>query len=267
MLCIDCSNYSDPFDAAKVREWKANGVGLVIVQSLDAARFPQSQTRRQLGALAEGGMPADIYVYPFFGNAPDDAERRAREASGLPYQDAWLDVEDVDPTQAAWLPSQREQRVAEWFAQLDPLSARPAGYYGGAWYHRPRLNNTPRFSDRRLWFADYASGRGVYVPFGGWQSWAIHQFQGTTSFCGVGGVDLNLLSEAEALRVVGTPDQPADIDIGWLEKKPAVVAAAGRQQERATQLLAEAGRKGAPRKTVIRRIAFGLAADAAVILE
>ena len=55
-------------------------------------------------------------------------------------------------------------------------------------------NNCPRFTDLPLWYAHYDNKQSFedYQEFGGWRTPSIKQFKGTSSVCGVNGLDLNL---------------------------------------------------------------------------
>lgn len=206
---VDVSNYTDWLGVRTVTQWRdEHDVGLVIVQSLDTERFPQSRTIAQLIACAAAGMTVDIYVYPFFANGPTDCSKRLSEAlkAGVPIRRVHLDVEDVDPSQRALSVADRIRLVRTWLDQCDAFPARikPAVVYTGRWYWTdPRyLDNTIAFKDRPLWDANYDgvddASQG-FVPYGGWtvDKVAIKQYRGTSSLAGIGGVDLDVLSEAE----------------------------------------------------------------------
>lgn len=205
---VDVSNYTSDWTQAAIRAWmSAHDVGLVIVQSLDRGRFPGSQTARHLADCADAGLKCDLYVYPFFANGESDAARRLSEAflTGVPIRRVWLDVEDVDPSQAAWTPAQRIDMVHRWLDSCDRYPARhAAGVYTGRWYwDNPKyMSNTTAFSDRLLWDANYDHVDDPtvgFVPYGGWtlSMLAVKQYFGTTELGGVKGVDLNVLSDAE----------------------------------------------------------------------
>lgn len=203
---VDCSNYTDWLGVRTVTQWRdEHDIGLVIVQSLDTERFPQSRTIAQLIACSAAGMTVDIYVYPFFANGPTDCSKRLSEAkkAGVPIRRVFLDVEDVDPSQRALGVADRIRLVRTWLDQCDAFPARvkPAGVYTGKWYWSdPRyMDNTIAFKDRPLWAAQYdgIEDTNVFTPFGGWAACAIKQFKGTTSLAGISGVDLNVLANAE----------------------------------------------------------------------
>lgn len=201
---VDVSNYTSYISLLNLMVWREQlDIGLVLVQSLDSARFPQTRTTQQLIGCHAAGIACDVYVYPFFANGISDCARRLNEAAqaGVPIRRVWLDVEDVDPSQAAWTPSQRIEMLKRWFDTCDqfPAAHRPAGYYGGAWYHVPYLADTVEFSDRPLWAAQYdgIDDTNVFTPFGGWSTLAIKQYRGTSVLGGITGVDLDVLSDQE----------------------------------------------------------------------
>lgn len=203
---VDVSNYTAFLGLTSTLTWKNDyDIGLVIVQSLDAERFPQSRTIQQLIVCHAAGIPTDLYVYPFFANGAQDCATRLREAlsAGVAIRRVWLDVEDVDPSQRAWTPQQRVDMVSQWLATCDSFNARirPAGIYTGRWYwDDPNyMAGSTAFSDRPLWAAQYdgIDDTNVFTPFGGWSTCAIKQYRGTTTLAGIGGVDLDVLSDAE----------------------------------------------------------------------
>jgi hypothetical protein len=204
---VDVSNYTSALTVSALNNWRNQyDIGLVIVQSLDAERFPHSKTVTQLLACQMVGIATDIYVYPFFANGVGDCAMRLNEArkAGVPIRRVWLDVEDVDPSQRAWTPSQRIDMVRRWLEACDafPASVRPAGVYSGRWYWASPsyMDNSTAFSDRPLWDSDYDGVPDVnhgFTPYGGWTSRAIKQHIGSSVLGGVSGVDQNVLSEAE----------------------------------------------------------------------
>lgn len=218
MRSVDISNYTSPLTDAALAAWKADGYELAIVQALDSARFPQSVTREQITRCAASWVATDVYVYPFTGNGPGDARRRLSEIDGLEHLigRVWLDAEDVE---GAWSPADREQAVTAWLTDLDVWAAQHGkprtGIYTAWWWMRDHLgytrDETCPWTDRDLWDANYdgVADVNVFYPYCGFQKAAIKQYAGTSTLHGIGGVDLNAVSEAEAARVRGAPvEQP-----------------------------------------------------------
>jgi hypothetical protein len=251
MHAVDISNYTTALTAERLASWKTDhDIGLVIVQSLNQADFPQSDTAGQVALCQEAGLPVDIYVYPFFANGPNDAARRLRGVVGLSVRRVWLDVEDVDGSSEAWSAEQRANAVARWLVDCDAFpttGTSPAGIYTGQWYWNSYMRGITRFASRSLWDADYDGVDNVaygWEPYGGWVERAVKQYRGTTTLDGVGNVDLSVLSDEEASQVE-TPSTP---DCSGLINGLAYVA-----DDLGDQLLAEAQRSNV-RKTVVRAI-------------
>lgn len=176
--------------------WKQLGIGLVIVQAINPpAPYPPTQTRQQLGACRDAGIPTDLYVYLFPGDSPSAIVSRAALADGFQIRRVWLDCEE---------PGISAQQIGSALAVLDayPSQTREAGVYTAQWFW-PAYVGTDAFRARPLWTAQYD---GVPDPnrvklYGGWQAAAIKQYVGTSTLAGVGNVDLDILSDAEAAAV------------------------------------------------------------------
>jgi hypothetical protein len=262
-LAIDVSNYTSPLSAAALEAWRSNGVELVIVQAVDPpAGYPPGQTRAQIQQCLDAGLVVDAYVWIWFDLDVEDINRKLALLDGLAVRQVWLDVEDQ--AAARYDQATSEAKVGAALEACDGYqtsSAERTGVYSGRWFWADSryMGNTTAFSDRKLWDSDYdgiVDCATSFAPYGGWTSRAIKQYAGTSEFCGVGGVDMNVLSDEEAAALHGGGEEPVpDIDQGWLDKKELVVQTAGELLSVADQLVAEANRPGGPRKAVIRKLA------------
>lgn len=273
MLAVDMSNYTSPLTPENLQALKDAGVDLVIAQAIDPpAGFPAGVTRQQIQACLDAGLPVDAYLWLWFDLDVSDIQRKLALLDGLQIRQLWLDVEDTAAVK--YDQATCEGKVWAALAACDAwaddhhLEQRRTGVYSGRWFwvDGRYMGNTTAFSDRELWDANYdqvADAALGYVPYGGWAAPRIKQYRGTTSLAGISGLDLNVLSVAEAAELTGSdssttneePKQEQQCDWPWQAKKIDVVAAAGELLSVADQLVAEANRKGGPRVKEIRRLA------------
>lgn len=218
---LDLSKYTATVTDDVVNRWCAEGIGLLIIQmhpagygqerSLDLART----ARRHRCDRHADGMPWDSYIYEYLAY-PDWTEGACATmdllaAEGNTNREGWLDTEDVD-TGKGWSAEQRVQAIVRDFNVYDAWLAAHgcprAGDYSGRWYVVGYLGNTSAFADRELWDGHYdriADAAANFVPYGGWDRATIKQYAGTSVDI-VGGVDLDVLSDAEAAELTHTEE-------------------------------------------------------------
>lgn len=273
MLGIDVSNYTGPLQQETLRRWRDDhGVGLVIVQSLDPpAGYPPGVTIQQLQACAQFGMAVDAYLWLWtHSDARADMARKLRivDDSGVPIRKVWMDIEDT----AASTPDYRIQQAREALRVIDAWCAARgvpgAGVYSAKWYWPTYMGNTREFGSRELWDADYdgvPDNEHGWSPYGGFVSRRIKQYAGTSTLAGQGGIDLNVLSTAEEAEVLtwqnGPPPSPPDPlpEPPPNDVNPLVHALGYLRGDVYDALMAEANRKGGPRKRPTTAIANEIA--------
>lgn len=217
----DISNYTSDLTPEALAAWRADGVELVLVQAIDPpAGFPVGKTRDQVQACLAAGLVVDAYVYLWFDNDISDIQHKLQLLDGLPIRRMWLDVEDESAARYDWAAC--EAKVRDALNACDSFTVTGidrTGIYTGGWFWRSDqyMANTTTFADRELWDANYADGvadaAAGFVPYGGWTSCAIKQWQGTTTYFGVSGVDMDVLSEQEANKLTqpaGDPCAPVE---------------------------------------------------------
>ncbi len=219
MLAVDVSNYTDALTAEEVQALKDAGVGLVIVQAVDPpAGYPAGKTRDQIEVCLAGGLAVDAYVWIWFDMDSSDIQRKLSLLDGLAIRQLWLDVEDTAASK--YDAATCEQKVADALALCDAYgtTSNQVGVYTGLWFWTDRryMGNTVAFASRELWDAHYdliPDSAVGFVPYGGWTTPRIKQYQGSTSLAGIAGLDLNVLSSAEAGELTPAPEpspQPSD---------------------------------------------------------
>lgn len=263
-VAVDVSNYTSDLTPAALTAWKDAGVALVIAQAVDPpAGFPPGKTRLQVQQCSDAGLVVDAYIWLWFDLDIGDIQRKLALLERLPIRRLWLDVEDQ--AAAKYDQATCERKVSEAMlacTMYATTSGDTVGIYSGRWFWTDSryMGNSTAFSQWDLWDANYdlvADAAQGFVPYGGWDHCAVKQYQGTTNFHGISGVDLNVLSEAEAAKLTNGGEEVPDpnVDYGWQAKKDTVVQAAGELLSVSDQLLAEANRKGGPRAKEIRRLA------------
>lgn len=215
---IDVSNYTGALSQPILRAWKDHyDVRLVIIQSINPpAGYPTGVTRQQLEACAQAGIASDVYLYLWTGsNVEADMRNKLALLNGLEHlvRKVWLDVEDDSHS----TPLIRSNAVRQALAVIDGWCAahsKPRGaIYTARWYWPSYMENTTEFSDRQLWDADYdglEDTEASWIPYGGWRERRIKQYAGTSALAGQGGIDMNVLSTAEAAELAMTPSPMAD---------------------------------------------------------
>lgn len=208
MLAIDCSNYQGSLTAATLRQWKVEGVGLVIPQAINPPpAYPPGVTRQQILACVDASMPVDAYLWVWTNsNVRTDIQAKLTLLNGLERHIGrlWLDAEDTAGATIA----ARITAISQAFELMDAWSnthgkPRP-GVYTGRWWWTGYAGNDQSFKDRDLWDADYDGVADIdhgWQPYGGWAKRAIKQFKGEP-------LDTNVLSAAEEARVLGTAPAP-----------------------------------------------------------
>jgi hypothetical protein len=208
-LAKDLSNYTVALTPELLEGWKAQGFTHAIIQAVDPPPgYPAGRTREQIQQCLDAGLTVDAYVWLWFALGVADIQRKLSLLDGLPIRQIWLDVEDQAAADYDQATVEAKIRDALNVCDSHPSTGRArAGVYSGRWWWAdPRYGgNTTAFSDRLLWDSDYdgvADTEYGWSPYGGWQSRAIKQFEGTQP----DGTDLNVLSAAEAERLNGGGD-------------------------------------------------------------
>lgn len=225
-LGLDLSNYTTPLSADAVAQFKQAGIELAIIQSISPPPgYPSGQTQQQLTLCYAGGLAVDAYLFFWFDADLTDINNKL--ALITPYagqiRQLWLDVEDTAAIK--YNQATTESKIQDALNACDqfPTSlGQPTGIYTGSWFWAdPRyLDNSSTFDSRKLWDANYDGKSDASVGFnsyGGWTDVAIKQYLGTSTVAGIGNVDCDVLSDAEAATLTGntppTDDQQRIADL------------------------------------------------------
>jgi hypothetical protein len=155
-------------------------------------------TEQQATAAHAAGMKVEGYTFLEWGYVADIWVRSAiRSFGAMRPSRLWIDVEDT---------SIRPPLDWEAYVQtaLDEVRAHgiETGIYTGGWYWRGHLGNSTAFAHEKLWNSYYDGDPDIDgLPYGGWTTAAIEQYQGTTELCGQS-VDLNAIWEEDDMGLV-----------------------------------------------------------------
>jgi len=220
LLAVDVSNYTTPLTPDALAQWQQAGVGLVIVQAIDPPPgFPTGETRAQLQACKDAGLPVDAYVWLWFDLDGSDIAHKLSMLDGFNVRRIWLDVEDTAAQKYNQADTEAKVQAAldlcDAYPHTDP---HPTGIYTGAWFWTSvrYMDNTHTFSSRDLWDANY-DGQATddnFKSYGGWPARTMHQYQGTSTLDGIANVDLDFLLDL-------TRETP--IDWPWLTWREAAI--------------------------------------------
>lgn len=210
MKATDISNYTSDLTSETLAAWKADGVELVIVQAVDPpAGYPAGKTREQIQACLDAGLAVDAYVWLWFDLDVTDILHKLTLLDGLPIRRLWLDVEDTAAVKYSTVACKTKVSAALGLCDAYPTTEW-TGIYTGGWFWRDTryMGDTTAFDNRDLWDSNYDGNpdTAAFTPYGGWEECAIKQWQGTSDYLGVSGVDLNVLSEQEAAAMSGNCD-------------------------------------------------------------
>lgn len=64
MDAVDCSNFTAHFTEAHVQQWKAQGIGLAIVQLISGVKLSGDNCETQIRTCLAGGLAVDCYLFP-----------------------------------------------------------------------------------------------------------------------------------------------------------------------------------------------------------
>lgn len=202
MKARDVSNFTIELTADIATQWRADDVGLVLIQAFPESYQQYAEQQRQVEWAVQNGFPFDHYIYDYLGDPTWlSAALDGIDAQGNRPRMVWLDEEDVE-TEEGWTPAQRDAAIDE---SVNTVIYRDleVGIYTGAWWWNPRVGSNS-CSELKLWTAQYdgIADATVFTSFGGWTSCAIKQYAGSQP----DGTDLDVLSTEEAEAVTGNCD-------------------------------------------------------------
>lgn len=187
-LWCDVSNYTGPLTPQGCQDLKNAGYVGIIAQAITGLDG-NSYTTQQLAAARDHGLRIQGYV---FCNHNSSVASRLSMFDGFDVETIWLDVE------AASINSSDVDRDLRLTDKYIPAAA-PIGLYSGHWVfvsHGWLALTKWSTEGRALWDSRYdgiPDPDAGFVSYGGWNSSAIKQFQGTSSLGSVHGIDLNVM--------------------------------------------------------------------------
>lgn len=213
MDALDISNNTTAFTVDQVRQWKAEGVGLAIIQLISGVRLAGDSCQRQILLCLDGGLAVDCYLFPGNDGLPlSTLDRLALVpmVARVKIRQLWVDVEPAytPPSLAAvntchadcdqWAPWQR------------------TGDYSALWV-ASKMGWLPwPWPNRKQWLVSvFNDGHpNLGGAFSGTNTHVMTQYHEDVVVAGVGGLDRSLLSESEAAAVVQWTGGPMAITVG-----------------------------------------------------
>lgn len=199
---IDISNYTGELSELQVN-WLRDNCDVVIVRlSTEDGRSQRWIAQQQVGALADGGVPWQGYLWCYWQDSPYEHWQRAKEL--LPadwpgyFQSAiWLDLEDLQRPQIHvldWVMAYANMLRAEGFI--------PGVYTGQWWVDLHPAAFTPEtaayWRQLPLWLAHYGIDPTCKpTPPQPFRSIAMHQYQTVEGSYPLSHYDLSLICNLE----------------------------------------------------------------------
>jgi len=213
MDALDISNFTSHFTTSHVAQWKAQGIGLVIVQLISGVRLSGDDCATQIMTCLDGGLAVDCYLFP--GNdglrmttnqrlalVPPEARVKIRQL--------WVDIEpaSTNPNQAA---------VNKAHADCDAWAPwQTTGDYSALWV-ASKMGWLPwPWPNRKQWLV-YVLNTGLPNLGGGFAATNNHvmtQYAMDVTVAGVSGMDRSRLSASEELAVTQWLGGPMAITVG-----------------------------------------------------
>jgi len=223
MLVLDGSNWGGELTPEIVAKWRVAGVEKYVC-GIDLRTENIALARRQLAAARDGGLRLGAYREAYWlTDVQTSLQAVASVLSGFDIEDVGLAFEDTDAPLVGYT---TQELVCAWIQHNLDVADRIWGrdrvnIYTAPWWWNPYTGGTTRFSDRKLWVAQYDWQGGLdFQPFGGWTPPCFRkQFRGTTDFCNYS-VDVNWEDDEMA-------DTEARKDIAILKQQESLKAAVG----------------------------------------
>ena len=201
---------SQPCSSSAFSCMKDNGVSFAVVRVYQSYGVVDPNGVATINAAWAGGMShVDGYIFPCFscGNpagqmdaainhlssaglksiprmhGSNDTVEYKSEVLGTSYGMIWLDIEGTE----YWSPNQQENvNFIQALADEGIHRGVSLGVYTSKSQWTPITGNSNILGNLPLWYAHYDNNPSYsdFVPFGGWSSPSIKQYQGDVSLCG-----------------------------------------------------------------------------------
>lgn len=191
-LAIDCSNYTGPVSLGQAQAAVGAGVGRVqIGGQYPAAPYPPGQAEQQVAAFLAAGAELE----PYFESTPIAEAWTHFEPWKTSLRRPWLAVEPDSGFETL-------EAIREGLLEADALGIGSCGLYTSSWALGQLGLDLSEFADRDLWWAGY-NGRLdlAMMPFSGWSSCVMHQFEGGATFAGIPTVDVSWYEEVATVAL------------------------------------------------------------------
>ncbi len=218
-LVIDISQYQNPANIDYVALASVID-GAIIRVNYGRKIDPHFHTHYQ--RLSDLGKPLGFYSFPLDTNLNEQEDIVMEAISGKFFaKSSWVDVE-ITPTGSV---PQSKHTVDRWFEIMDKNIKVQSGVYTNHESWRVIMRNSPDYTDRLLWVANYTTKKVPLLPVP-WKKWVLWQYTNVGRVAGYynRNIDLNRYQSVkawDAIPAIGieaepVPEEPAAPS----EKKP-----------------------------------------------
>lgn len=211
MDALDISNFTSRFTVNNVRNWKAQGIGLAIIQLISGVNYSGDPCGTQIELCLEGGLAVDCYLFPGNdGNSLTTAQRLALVPSDArtEIRQLWVDIEP-----AYTLPTKGQVNIC--MAGCDKWGPwQTCGQYSAYWV-ASKMGWLPwPWPTRKQWLVNATNSPNLGGEFSGTNNHVMTQYAEDVVVDGVSGMDRSLLATSEAEAVLRWLGGPMAITVG-----------------------------------------------------
>ncbi len=213
MDALDVSNFTSHFTTDHVAQWKAEGIGLVIVQLIAGVRLSGDNCATQIRTCLDGGVAVDCYLFP--GNdglgmttnqrlalVPPEARVRIRQL--------WVDIEPAPSNPSRSAVDMAHSACDQW------APWQTTGDYSALWV-ASQMGWLPwLWPNRKQWLVSVLNSGASNLggSFAGTNNHVMSQYRMDVVLAGVSGMDRSVLAASEAEAVTRWIGGPMTIVVG-----------------------------------------------------
>jgi hypothetical protein len=208
---LDLSNFTSHFTTAHVAQWKAEGIGLVVVQLIAGVRLSGDDCATQIRTCLDGGVAVDCYLFPGndgLGMTTNQRLALVPQPARVRIRQLWVDIEpaSTNPNQPA---------VNKAHADCDAWAPwQTTGDYSALWV-ASKMGWLPwPWPARKQWLVNATNVPNLGGGFSATNNHVMTQYAMDVTVAGVSGMDRSRLSASEELAVTQWLGGPMAITVG-----------------------------------------------------